>query len=218
MAPRSDPSAAERVAEQLRRELLNGELTPGQRIREEELCARLGCGRYTVRAAISSLVDSRLLVHERHRGAMVPELTRERIDEVFGYRAALELGSLRLALERRDDFRAVDDAVEALAALPPDVEWLQLTEAHARIHAEIVHASGNSRLISAYDNCQDELNLLFVALRPDFTVERFAALHRELVAQLRIGGETALLALRHDMEGDGYRALLAALGTGDGRR
>lgn len=145
-----DPgTAAEEVALQLRRELLNGELQPGDRLREEDLSLRLHRGRYTIRAAIKILADARLLVHERNRGAVVPELTRARVDEVFGYRSALELGSLRLAQQQHNDFAGVGRAIEVLAALPGDAEWLDLTEAHAAIHAEIVRASENSRLVSA---------------------------------------------------------------------
>lgn len=209
MAP--GPSASDRVAEQLRRELLSGRWAPGHRLREEEISTRLGCGRYTVRTAISTLVDSRLLVHERNRGAIVPELTRQRVEEVFGYRAVLEVGSLELALARQGDFSDVERAVDDLASLPHDVDWLGLTEAHSRIHTEIVRASGNSRLLSAYRGCLDELNLLFVALRPDFTVTRFAELHVRLVTDLKVGGDVAVQALHDDLAGDGYQALLAAL-------
>ncbi|WP_413100088.1 GntR family transcriptional regulator [Streptomyces sp. Inha503] len=203
--------AADRVAVALRRDLLNGDFLPGDRLREGELSARFHCGRYTVRTAIRSLVDSGLLVHERNKGALVPELTQERIDQVFGYRIALELGSLRLALKRGADLDEVSDAVEELAALPEDVEWQELTAAHSRIHEAIVRSSGNTRLISAYSSCQDELQLLFVTVRPQFSVDRFAHLHRRLVVELRKGGETAMNALLEDLENNGRRAVNAAL-------
>lgn len=207
-------SAAELVARQLRRELLNGDLNPGDRLREGELSVRFQRGRYTIRAALKILIDARLLTHERNRGAVVPALTRDRIEEVFGYRSTLELGSLRLALLRHNDFTGVERAFDEMAALPADVEWRGLTEAHARIHGEIVRASQNSRLVSAYEACQDELRLLFVALRPNFSLERFVALHRVMLDGLHQGGDAAMEALRNDVEGDGYRAILEAMGSG----
>lgn len=203
--------AADLVAQQLRRELLNGDLRPGDRLRESDLSARFQRGRYTIRAALKILTDARLLTHERNRGAIVPALTRDRIDEVFGFRSALELGSLRLALRQHNDFAGAERAFAEMAALPPDVEWVRLTDAHARIHSEIVRASENSRLISAYAACQDELQLLFVALRPNFALERFVDLHRAMLDGLHEGGDVAMEALREDLEGDGYRAILSAM-------
>ncbi|MGB3481488.1 MAG: GntR family transcriptional regulator [Mycobacterium sp.] len=212
MARLSDnPSASDEVAKQLRREILNGDMQPGDRLREEDLSARFQRSRYTIRAAIKILTDARLLEHERNRGAIVPRLTRSRVDEVFGYRSALELGSLRIALQHNADFSRAERAFDKMASLPPDVEWQELTEAHGRIHAEIVAASANSRLISAHAGCLDELRLLIVVLRPNFALDRFVELHRTMLDGLQVGGDTAFEALRIDLEGDGYRAILAAL-------
>lgn len=83
-------SAPERVAGILRDELFDGVMPPGTRLREEELSDRFGLGRHTIRTALRLLVDRKLIIHERNRGAFVPELTQERIDDLFGFRKILE--------------------------------------------------------------------------------------------------------------------------------
>ena len=204
-------SAPERVADTLREEVLDGVLPPGERLREEALCERFGVGRHTVRAALNILVGAGLVVHERHRGASVRPLTRARIDESFDFRNAVELGSLRLALARGADLSPVEDAVRELESLPESTPWRQLIECHGRIHHEIVGAAGNAPLLRAYRSCEDELQLLLAVVRPDFSAQRLARLHRRLMDDLRRGGEIAVQALTDDLERSGRAAVLHAL-------
>lgn len=204
-------STPEVVAAALRDEVLDGLLLPGARLREELLCERFSVGRHSVRAALRLLVAAGLVVHERHRGATVRPLSRARIDESFDFRIALELGSLQLALARGADLTPVELAVQELESLPDHTPWRQLTEAHGRIHHEIVRAAGNDRLLDAYRSCEDELMLLFAVIRPDFSAQRLARLHRELVDRLRLGGAAAVQALEDDLERSGRAAVLHAL-------
>lgn len=204
-------SAPERVAATLRDEVLDGVLRPGSRLREESLCERFGAGRHTVRAALGILVSAGLVVHERNRGASVRPLTRARIDESFDFRIAIELGSLRLALARGADLTPVEEAVRELESLPEQTPWRELIACHGRIHSEIVRAAGNELLLRAHQSCEDELQLLFAVIRPDFSALRLARLHRRLVDDLRRGGEVAVQALVDDLERSGRAAVLQAL-------
>lgn len=211
-APPARASAPERVAAALREDVLAGVLLPGTRLREEGLCARFATGRHTIRAALRLLEQAGLVVHERHRGAFVRPLTRERIEETFRFRAVVELGSLRLALARGADLSGVEQAVQELEALPEGAPWRQLSERHGRIHAEIVRAAGNDRLTTAYAGCQDELQLLFAVLRPTTSSgRRLARLHRHLLRQLQRGGEAAVQALADDLELSRRTAVLHVL-------
>ncbi|WP_143262058.1 GntR family transcriptional regulator, partial [Allokutzneria sp. NRRL B-24872] len=99
--PASDDSGSqtvpERIAAAVRDELLDGAHPVGTRLRESDLAERFDVGRHTIRSALRLLVERGLVVHERHRGAVVAPLSRQRIDEVFDYRKLLELGALRMA-------------------------------------------------------------------------------------------------------------------------
>jgi len=207
-------TAPERVAMQLRDELLDGRYAAGTRLREEELAERFDVGRHTVRSAIRLLVERGLIVHERNRGAVVPPLTQARIDEIFGFRKVLEIGALRMALADGADLTPVTEAVEELESLvghDPAPSWGELTEVHARIHRAIVAAAGNSHLLSAYARCEDETRTLLAVLHPDFDALRLATLHRQLLDKLLVGGDVAVQALTDDLELAGRSALLVAL-------
>lgn len=204
-------SAPERIAAVLRDEVLDGVLEPGHRLREEVLCERFGAGRHSVRAALRLLVSAGLAVHERHRGASVRPLTRQRVEQTLGFRAVLELGSLRLALAQGSDLSGVEAAVRELEALPEQTPWRQALVVHGRLHHEVVRAAGNERLLDAYLSCEAELLQLFAVLRPDFAVSDLARLHRRLVDRLHAGGEAAVQALADDLELAGRAGVLHAL-------
>ncbi|WP_394618635.1 GntR family transcriptional regulator [Lentzea sp. JNUCC 0626] len=207
-------AAPERIAAAVRGELLDGVHPVGTRFREEELVARFGVGRHTVRSALRLLVDRGLLVHERHRGAVVAPLSQARIDEIFDYRKVLELGALRMALAAGADLGPVlaeVDHLEALATRTPAPTWRELTRVHSAFHRAIVAAAGNRHLLDSYRRCEDEVRLLLTFVRPDFDAAGLAAVHRALAGQLQQGGDTATDALTYDIDHAGRAALLTAL-------
>lgn len=207
-------TAPERVARALRDELLDGAHPVGTRFREEDLAERFDVGRHTIRSGLRLLVERGLVVHERNRGAVVAQLSKRRIDEVFDYRKVLELGALRMALDAGADLGPVVAEVERLEALAertPGPAWLELTSTHSAIHRAIVAAAGNQHLLESYERCEDEVRLLLTFVRPDFDAARMAVVHRGLVEKLQQGGEAALDALTADIDHTGRAALLVAL-------
>ena len=193
-------AAAGQLADRLRDELLAGELPPGSRLKEEHLAQRFRVGRYTVRSALRTLVANGLLEHEANRGARVPELCRARVDQLYAYRTVLEVGSLRIALAGQVSLRPVVRATAALERLPPDAPWPKVVRTHQEIHRTIVALSGNARLIDTYAGCEEELQFVTAMTRPAYTAGRLAALHTELLAHLRHGGDRAVDALARDIE------------------
>src|SRR4051812_50077833 len=86
VAPVSEP----RAYEALHDAIVSGELSPGERLVEEELAERLGFSRGAVRGAILRLSHEGLALRERNRGARVRRFTVEGAGGVLEARAALE--------------------------------------------------------------------------------------------------------------------------------
>src|SRR4051795_5073616 len=74
----------------LKRQLLSGELRPGERVNEVVMAARLGISRGPLREAIRNLEQEGLLIAAPHRGTFVRELSQEEGAEVQGVGLALE--------------------------------------------------------------------------------------------------------------------------------
>ncbi|WP_148571267.1 GntR family transcriptional regulator [Nocardioides caldifontis] len=91
-----------RVAAYLREAILGGDLRPGDRIRQEEVAARLGASRLPVREALRMLEAEGLTEHLPHKGARVPRLSHHEVDVVYRMRERLEPLALVESLPRLD--------------------------------------------------------------------------------------------------------------------
>src|SRR5688572_32960683 len=99
----NDTKAALYAAQAIRTRILEGLLSPGQRLIESDLMAELDVGRSTIREAFLKL-DAEGLVELRHqRGAIVRRLTRRDLAELFEVRERLEGLAAALAAARVDE-------------------------------------------------------------------------------------------------------------------
>lgn len=79
------------VYQTIRKEILDGHLQPGQRLRLSELAARYEISEMPVREALRKLEHDDLVQFENHRGATVSDLGLDRIIEVIATRTYLEV-------------------------------------------------------------------------------------------------------------------------------
>lgn len=97
-SPPKGQTTSERIAAHLREAILNGELAPGSRIRQEEIAERLGTSRLPVREALRMLETEGLTQLEANKSARVPALDRDELDTVYEMRERIETLALRLSL------------------------------------------------------------------------------------------------------------------------
>ena len=126
--------------------IVTGEISPGERLIEEELAERLGLSRGAVRAAILRLDHEGLVVRERNRGARVRRFTPAEAVEILEARAALESLAAGYAALRRndDDIRELRGLVADMARLLDHGELLSISERNAVLHRRILEISGHT--------------------------------------------------------------------------
>jgi len=187
-------TTVETVSEALRREILQGERPGGQRLVEQELTARYGVARHTLRAALRQLAAEGLVRIEPNRGARVARLTATDIVELYELRTALEVEAARLALERHHGRMPtpVHDALSTLQDACENRAWGVINEAHQHLHGAIVAAAGSPRIEAAHQALDGEMQLFMAQLEPLWSVERMAADHVALVRGLERDGPAVL--------------------------
>jgi DNA-binding GntR family transcriptional regulator len=93
MPPTDAPEATDAeptLLERLRDAIMQGELSPNQRLVENDLAVRYGASRGAVRQALGDLENAGLVARERNRGAWVRPVSFEEAVEITEVRAALE--------------------------------------------------------------------------------------------------------------------------------
>ena len=96
-------SLHDEMAERLRRLIVEGDLEPGEKISEKELCDIYGVSRTPLREALKVLAREGLVVLTPHRGAHVSMLTVADLEQAFPVIGALEALAGELACERATD-------------------------------------------------------------------------------------------------------------------
>jgi len=142
----------EEVAARLRDMIVEGELEPGTRVPERELCLRFGISRTPLREALKILASEGLIDLQHHRGAVIASLTAEALDDLFQVMGALEALAGRIACERASDaaigdIRTLHERMLGHHARGELSDYFRLNQ---RIHEGIVAAAGNLILSQLY--------------------------------------------------------------------
>jgi len=123
--------------------IVAGELSPGERLVEEEIAEQLGQSRNSVRGAIMRLGHEGLVARERNRGARVRRFTPEEAVEVLEARAALESLAAGYAAVRRteDEANELQSLIDEMGRLHGEGELLAMSERNAVLHRRILEIS-----------------------------------------------------------------------------
>lgn len=154
-------STVDRVAEELRRAVFEGELESGTPLREVALADSLGVSRSTIREALTVLVGEGIATREPNRGVQVASPDPASVRDVLRARAILEAAGIRswpAASETARD--AVRQAlVDYTSAVRSGASYQQLNEKHLAIHLSLVGLLGSPRLVAAAETLIAELKL-----------------------------------------------------------
>ncbi len=138
----------ERTYGQLREDILDGKLVPGEKLLVEHLKARYEVGGGTVREALSRLVSDAMVVAEGQRGFTVAPVSIEDLMDVTNVRVAIETDALRASVRLGDDFwrNRLRLAFEKLSVLELPLEEKNLRQweqANMDFHGALLSACGS---------------------------------------------------------------------------
>jgi DNA-binding GntR family transcriptional regulator len=154
-------STVDRVVEELRRALFDGEVEAGTPLREIALAEAMGVSRSTIREALGILVAEGLATREPNRGVRVTELDPTAVHDVCSARAVLELAGLRRWPEAGEAAReACRAALRGFAAAAGSgASPAELTAAHLSIHRAFVGLTESTRLVALAESLTAEIRL-----------------------------------------------------------
>ncbi len=182
-------SSGEHAYDTLLRELRMGTFSPGDRLREEDVGARLGLSRTPIREALRRLESDGIVEHRPRVGAVIRVLSHTELVELYEMRIVLERTAAQMAAKH-----CVKAEIEALDAL------------NDQIDAE----RENPDLGAALN--QDFHRGLYLAGRNRFLLEAARALNSSL---LLLGPTTYRIPGRIDVVVKEHRDIITALHDGD---
>lgn len=192
-------STVDRVAEELRRAIFDGELESGTPLREVALAASLQVSRPTVREALGVLVAEGLVTREPNRGVSVATPDPESIHDVCRARVVLEVAGVRSWPDAPEPLRqTVRDALAEFAAAASaagGASYQVLNGRHLAFHLSLVGLVGSPRLQAMAEALYAELRLALAQVdRARQNAPDQAGSHTLLVELLESGDVDATVA------------------------
>lgn len=142
------------VADRIGDLIEHGELAPGDRISEKQLCDRFGVSRTPLREALKVLASEGLIELLPNRGARVVRLTMKMVKDTYDLMAALEGLSGELACQRitPGEVDAIRQLHNSMLLHYRERNLMAYFQVNQQIHESILAASDNDVLQEMYSN------------------------------------------------------------------
>ena len=208
-APRAPPvriSRADEVYEQLKRDVAEFQLVPGDRFTENEISERLGVSRTPVRQALFRLQQEGYVEVLFRSGWRVLPFDFDQFEQLYDLRMVLETTAVhRLCSDALRVNRALLEGLIAIWLVPlaeRSSDTVQVAQWDEQFHCALVAAAGNAEMARVHRDVTDRIRII---RRLDFTQQaRIDTTYEEhakiLRAIQRKRGDAAAMLLRAHIE------------------
>jgi DNA-binding GntR family transcriptional regulator len=214
LTPTSPVHLSDTVTERLRRTIVEGRFSPGDRLREERLAEALDVSRGPIRDALRELEREGLVVRRRNRGAIVASLSRADVEEVYSLRLAIEplvcAWGARNASEQ--DWLEMGSVIAAYSQLTTTTTPHEAADADLRFHDVVYRAAGHRRVQRLWQDLRPQVYIFLLARKyvgtPEFR-DIMIANHESILSAMRDrDAEAARRLAIHHVEAS-YRRVIA---------
>jgi DNA-binding GntR family transcriptional regulator len=192
-------SMSEQVKQELLRQIMHGELSPGTRPVELQIARDLNTSQGPAREALRELEAMDLVTNEPYKGSRVREVTATDIREAYKVRAALEELAGQLAAPQ---FRGAVGALRQeatgilTAARKKDVAGYTLHD--VRLHRMIVEGASNRILLRTWDSLAFEVSIQLRLSKGKVDLVAVQETHWQIIDALEEGEGKRAGRLLHD--------------------
>ncbi len=204
-------SLRQKMYEQIKHEIIVGEIPPTQQLSESELSVRYAVSSTPVREALTSLVRDKLVEYVPNRGFMVSPVSIRDVQEIYEARVFFEGILLRLAIQRMTEaeIRTLEETQKVTYDINDPRSVDEYFHANFVFHMAIATASRNSRLIAHYQSLLDEAQrLIYMDMRNTNVMPIWHESHQRLIDAIRNKDEAAGLAALEEIMENGKRRVL----------
>ena len=210
----------ERVLERLRADILNGELKPGEFIRQQRIAELYGVSQMPVREALKKLTAEALVEEIPYRGVRVIQYSLKDIADLFALRSFLEgrTANAAAALITEADLDNLSTLVKEMKSTAAAKQLADYRARNRQFHQTIYRASQSYFLIQTLDKLWETYPTMLPGNFPQATAQPTSARnnrdleeHNAIVAALRKRDGDTADRLMHDHIQNAGKELITTL-------
>lgn len=207
-------SLPEQIAEVLREEIVQRELSANSKLTETALVERFGTSRAPIREALYLLSQEGLVERTPRKGALVKGYAKQEINELYKVRIMLERLALERICERAETIRA------CLAALDPIAREMERAGRNTRRYRDLNFSFHKTIIVLAQSDLLQRLYAqiegpLKIVLRKSFSTEgavpKSFGEHLQILAAIERADVERACGILYEHDDDGMWRALATL-------
>lgn len=143
----------DQIADQLRSDIISGELAPGAKLNEQGLATRFGVSRGPIRDVLLQLTKEGLLVTKSNVGASVAEMLSPSLQKLMvDIRRRIETHAVKKLKGQMvaEDFEALDYLLERFNNAFAEGDFTEVTKADIEFHKYLVDKAGGQELVNLW--------------------------------------------------------------------
>jgi DNA-binding GntR family transcriptional regulator len=206
-------SVTDKIASQIRDDIIQGKLAPGMALIENELTVAYSVSRNTLREALRQVCREGLASHFRHRGVIVRTLSLRDVRDIYRVRRILELQAVSSdAPLSRDSLAAMNAIVTDAEAAAAREDWRSVGTHSLMFHQQIVRLLGSALVDEFFKTILAQLRLVFAVAPIERQFQQpWIVKDRRLFELLRAGNNDEAAKMLTGYLDESERALLDIL-------
>jgi DNA-binding GntR family transcriptional regulator len=206
------------VSGAIREAILNGKLSPGERVIELKLAKQLKVGQNAVREALQELEFQGFVTKAPNRGTFVTDLSLDDINQIYRFRKEFEGFAAQLAREagrpNAQDISELEQALRGMQEGADTSDFLKFSKSDLEFHEIIWHASGNQyveKALRAVAIPQFSYFLVRSFRHTYLNLHAITQQHREIMESLRSGEPLACRECLSRITEDFWRQIVGSI-------
>ena len=196
---KSRGTLADKIYDNLKKEIVELELEPGRILLEEELSKELGVSRTPVHSALERLSHEGLVTMMKGKGSRVTPLTKHQLDDLFAVRSALEGVSVKLCARNatEEDLNKIQYLIDwqEEACLQRHKNVAEFLQGDTEFHVLIARIAGNDYLLRQLKQMMELTRRYIVAYTKEERMDSVVVEHKELFQKIKEKDEEAAMKL-----------------------
>lgn len=182
-------SISTQVYSQLKKDILEGNLQPGERLIVMEIASKFQISQAPVREALERLKQEGLIIGKPNKGSVVADITSKEIKDIFVLREIIEGFAVRESMPtlKDDDYDYLEGIVGQMGQAVDQNDMYKIIELDMEFHGFFYQRCNNQAILELWNHMKTKVMWFMAISNRAHSTEKLVVGHMGLINALRTG-------------------------------